>query len=85
MGKMLRELEYKCDWYGRDFVKVDRFFPSSKTCHECGHVNESLTLSQRSWTCPECGARLDRDLNAALNIASEGERILQARAADGTP
>ena len=84
MGEMLRELEYKCGWYGRNFVKVGRFYPSSKTCHECGHVNESLTLSQRSWTCPECGARLDRDLNAALNIASEGARILEARAAGGS-
>ena len=79
MGEALRELEYKCDWYGRGFVKVGRFYPSSKTCSHCGHVYKDLTLSQRSWTCPGCGERVDRDLNAAVNIAREGKRIL-----DGT-
>ena len=77
MGEALRELEYKCDWYGRGFVKVGRFYPSSKTCSHCGHVYRDLTLSQRSWTCPECGERVDRDLNAAVNIAREGRRILE--------
>ena len=75
MGEVLRELEYKCGWYGRDFVKVGRFYPSSKTCHECGHVNESLTLSRRSWTCPECGAHHERDLNSASNLLEEGRRL----------
>ena len=79
MSEMLRQLEYKCDWYGRGFVKVGRFYPSSKTCSHCGHVYKDLTLSQRSWTCPGCGERVDRDLNAAVNIAREGKRIL-----DGT-
>ena len=76
MGEMLRQLKYKCAWYGREFVKVDRFYPSSKTCSHCGHVYKELTLSQRSWTCPEGGTKVDRDLNAAINIAREGKRIL---------
>ena len=73
---MIRQLEYKCAWYGRNFVKVDRFYPSSKTCRVCGYHYKELTLAQRSWICPECKTNLDRDLNAAINIAREGERIL---------
>lgn len=76
MSEMHRQLEYKCSWYGRDFVKVDRWYPSSKTCGECGYVYDGLTLSMREWTCPNCGTRHDRDLNAAINIAKEGERML---------
>ena len=76
MSEMHRQLEYKCGWYGRDFVKVDRWYPSSKTCGECGYVYDGLTLSMREWTCPNCGTRHDRDLNAARNIAKEGERML---------
>ena len=79
MSEMLRQLQYKCDWYGRDFVKVDRWFPSSKTCGNCGCVFDDLTLSMRDWTCPECGAHLDRDLNAARNIATEGKRLLEGQ------
>ena len=77
MSEIHRQLQYKCDWYGRDFVKVDRWFPSSKTCGECGCVFDGLTLSMREWTCPECGAHHDRDLNAARNIAREGKRMLE--------
>lgn len=76
MSEMIRQLEYKCAWYGRNFVKVDRFYPSSKTCRVCGYHYKELTLAQRSWICPECKTHLDRDLNAAINIALEGERIL---------
>lgn len=76
MSEMIRQLEYKCAWYGRNFVKVDRFYPSSKTCRVCGYHYKELTLAQRSWICPECKTYLDRDLNAAINIAREGERIL---------
>ena len=76
MSEIIRQLQYKCDWYGRDFVKIDRWFPSSKTCGECGCVFDDLTLSMREWTCPECGAHHDRDLNAARNIAREGTRLL---------
>ena len=80
MGEVLRQLEYKCAWYGRGFVKVGRFYPSSKTCCECGHVNADLKLSDREWACPECGVVHDRDLNAARNIAAEGRRILEGTA-----
>lgn len=76
MSEMLRQLQYKCEWYGRAFVKIDRWFPSSKTCGECGCVFDDLTLSMREWTCPECGAHHDRDVNAARNIAKEGLRLL---------
>lgn len=75
-GEVVRQLEYKCRWYGRDFVKVERFYPSSKTCHECGHVKSDLTLSDREWVCPSCGAVIDRDLNAARNILDHGMEIL---------
>ncbi|RRF89012.1 MAG: transposase, partial [Coriobacteriaceae bacterium] len=60
MSEMLRQLEYKCSWHGRRFVKVSRWYPSSKTCSCCGHVLEELPLSVRAWTCPACGARHDR-------------------------
>ncbi len=76
-SEMLRQLEYKCSWHGRRFVKVSRWYPSSKTCSCCGHVLEELPLSVRAWTCPACGARHDRDLNAAANIAREGARLLE--------
>lgn len=71
-GEFVRQLEYKCDWYGRDFVKIDRWFPSSKRCGHCGHVVEKLPLNIRSWTCPECGTEHDRDVNAANNILAAG-------------
>lgn len=77
MSEALRQLEYKCAWHGRDFVKVGRFYPSSRTCGDCGAVYDGLTLSMREWTCPECGVVHDRDLNAARNIAREGRRILE--------
>lgn len=57
---------------------VDRFYPSSKTCHKCGYINKELTLNDREWTCPVCGEHIDRDLNAAMNILLEGERIMRA-------
>lgn len=80
MSEMIRQLEYKCAWYGRDFVKVDKFYPSSKTCSKCGHVYDELTLAERSWICSVCGTVHDRDLNAAVNIAREGKRILKGTA-----
>ena len=64
-------LAYKCAWYGRDLIKVDRFFPSSKTCSACGLIRERLDLSVRTWRC-ECGAEHDRDHNAAKNICAAG-------------
>jgi len=69
-------LKYKAVWYGRTLVEVGRFYPSSKSCYECGNINKNLKLSDRTWTCPCCNTILDRDLNAAKNIRDEGLRIL---------
>ena len=75
-GEFARLLEYKCAGRGRTLVKVDRFYPSSKTCSVCWHRLDALSLSVRSWDCPSCGVRHDRDVNAARNILAEGKRIL---------
>ena len=75
-GMFLTMLEYKCRWYGVNLMKIDRFVPSSKTCGECGYVYKGLKLSERSWTCPECGTHHDRDFNAACNIKEFGLRAL---------
>ena len=71
-GELVRQLEYKCDWYGRDFIKIDRWFPSSKRCGHCGHIVEQLPLNIRSWDCPSCSTHHDRDVNAAQNILAAG-------------
>jgi putative transposase len=65
-------LEYKCNWYGKTLVKIDRFYPSSKTCSNCGHKEEKMPLNIREWTCPSCGEHHDRDLNASINILKKG-------------
>jgi len=70
-GIFLKQLEYKCAWNGKYFLKVDRFFPSSKLCNNCDYKNDNLDLSVRSWTCPSCGHVHDRDINAAKNIKRE--------------
>lgn len=67
-SEFIRQLEYKGQWYGCQIEKIDRFFPSSKCCFYCGYINNSLKLSDRIWTCKECGSVLDRDVNAAKNI-----------------
>ena len=69
----------KAELNGKQVVFVDRFYPSSKTCHKCGYIKRDLTLSDREWVCPICGERHDRDVNAAMNILSEGERIIGVR------
>ena len=69
---------------GKQVVLVDRFYPSSKTCHICGYINKGLKLSDRDWICPECGEHHDRDLNAAMNILLEGERIIGVRSTEFT-
>ena len=73
---LLRFLEYKCRWYGREFVSVGRFFPSSKLCSGCGFKAEEMPLHQRQWVCPDCHSQHDRDHNAARNILKEGLRVL---------
>ena len=75
-GEMTRQLDYKCRWYGRIFVQLDRWFPGSKTCSECGHKVDKLPLSIRQWDCPNCGAHHDRDENAAKNHLAEGLSVL---------
>lgn len=71
-SEFVRQLEYKCKWKGRTLVKVDRFFPSSQLCSECGHSEGKKELDIREWTCSNCGANHDRDINASINIKTEG-------------
>jgi putative transposase len=71
-GEFVRQLDYKARWYGRTLVKIDQWYPSSKTCHACKYVLDSLPLDIREWVCPACGTAHDRDTNAALNILAEG-------------
>ena len=66
--ELRRQVQYKCERYGREAKYVNRFYPSSKTCSACGHLLHKLSLSTRTWTCPSCGTRHDRDVNAAKNI-----------------
>lgn len=69
-GEFRTMLEYKADWYGREVIVVDRFYPSSKVCSECGHLMTQMPLRVRLWTCPACHAEHDRDINAAKNLAA---------------
>jgi putative transposase len=71
-GELIRQLAYKCEWYGRELIKIDRWFPSSKRCGSCGHVVDKLPLNIREWECPKCGANHDRDINASKNILAAG-------------
>jgi len=80
-GELLRQVEYKAQWNSKHFVRVNRFCPSTKQCFECGYKNDNLTLSDRQWTCPACGAHHIRDLNAAKNIRAEGLKLV----AEGRP
>jgi putative transposase len=75
-GEFARQLEYKSKWYGRELVKIDKFFPSSKRCSACGYPLESLPLAVRDWQCPACKTKHDRDLNAAKNILAVGTTVL---------
>lgn len=71
-GEFRRQLAYKCEWYGKELIAIDRFFPSSKTCNNCGWIVEKLPLSVRQWQCHCCDALHDRDLNASINILAAG-------------
>jgi putative transposase len=74
-AEIFRELEYKAAWYGRIYLALDQFFPSSKLCSTCGHLLEELPLSVREWDCPACGVHHDRDINAAINIKRAGQKL----------
>lgn len=71
-GELVRQLDYKCNWYGRTLIKIDRWFPSSKRCGNCGHIVDRMPLNIREWDCPRCGTHHDRDINAAKNILAAG-------------
>jgi len=76
-GEFVRQLEYKCEWYGKTLVKIPTFFASSQTCNVCGFKNEAVKdLKVRNWICPECGESHDRDVNAAKNILNKGLEML---------
>lgn len=75
-GELTRQLAYKADWYGRQFVAIDQWFPSSKRCNCCGHIFDKLPLNIRTWDCPECNTKHDRDINAAINVKAEGLSVL---------
>jgi putative transposase len=70
-------LEYKAAWHDKIVVKINRFFPSSKTCNVCNYIKQDLTLKDRKWTCSKCQTTHDRDLNAAINIKKQGLKLLQ--------
>lgn len=74
-GEFVRQLDYKSKWYGRNLVKIDRWFPSSKRCSSCGHIVEKLPLNIREWDCPSCGSHHDRDINASINILAAGQAV----------
>ena len=77
-SEFVRQLEYKANWYGKTISKIDRFYPSTQLCSECGFKNPALKDTNiREYDCPECGTRHDRDINAAINILREGLRILE--------
>jgi len=71
-SEFTRQLEYKAEWYGRRLVKIDKWYPSSKRCSQCGHILDSLSLDTRFWMCPQCHTFHDRDINAAKNVLAAG-------------
>ncbi len=74
-SSFVTKLQYKADWYGREIIKVDKWFPSSQICSECGHKDGKKSLNIRKWNCPICHTQHDRDINASINILTEGLRI----------
>ena len=70
--EFIRQMKYKCEKFGIEFIQVERFYPSSKTCSCCSHIKKDLKLSDRTYKC-ECGLGIDRDLNASINLANFGK------------
>ena len=83
-SELKRQLHYKGDWDDTFIHEIFRFYPSSKACSNCGHIMDKMPLDVREWTCPNCQAHHDRDINAAINILKEGKRELSAGTADYT-
>ena len=81
VGELLQQLAYKAQWYGRDLVEADPWYPSTKTCSKCQCVASSITLSVRAWQCPVCKTEHDRDLNAAANLRNKALECLSLAAA----
>jgi len=77
-SKFIELLTYKTQWNDKKIIKINRFFPSSKTCNYCGYINQNLKLDMREWTCPSCKTKLDRDLNASINILKEGYKQISS-------
>ncbi|MGC9528108.1 MAG: RNA-guided endonuclease TnpB family protein [Limnospira sp.] len=71
-AKLVRQLTDKAEWYGRKLVKIDRWFPSSKRCSNCGHIVEKMLLNVQEWECPQCGTHHDWDVNASINSLAPG-------------
>jgi putative transposase len=77
--KFLIFLKYKCEWYGKNFIQINQWYPSSRLCSKCGYNKNDLSLNIRKWKCPSCGAIHDRDVNASINILNEGLNLLNRR------
>lgn len=76
--KFVKMLDYKMEDRGKKLIKIDKYFPSSKMCSNCGYINKSLKLGDRHWICPDCNSNHDRDINAAINIRNAGLGIINA-------
>jgi putative transposase len=86
-SEFFRQLEYKCEWYGKTLLRIGQFEPSSKICNVCGSINHDLKLSDREWTCAGCGTLHDRDVNASINIkkfALQAQNLIGVIAPGGT-
>ena len=79
----MRQLEYKAKWHERKIGAIDRWFPSSKRCNQCGHILDKLPLEVREWTCPSCNSLNLRDHNAALNILAVGQTVFASGLSSG--
>lgn len=73
-GELIRQLKYKASWYGKHISKINRYYASTQSCSSCGH-RHFMSLEQRTYMCPVCGMKMDRDHNAAINILHEGIRV----------